>query len=319
MTSPVYWNPYSNGAEEVKQMPGETSVRKRNIYGPIPRTDVIAIVKGSSPIDPNDSEDGWQAKVISRLAAEHFNTTNINEGVPFNTKAPGWGQWLWSKATLQNTLVAGAAATTVIGGAVVILYGPALLKKFGSQTAENADFKIKETDAGPSIVGETVMSVSQEKWQDKAVKFTTDNAHYILGIGLIAAGSFALYARASQEIEEESFSRWQERLINEVVKKPKPGEESGRIPERFEDDPVLSANTCPITLAPIRHPYKSTEARCTHIFEQFAIKDWCLKQIARAEDPSCPLCSRALDLTKMEIVKPLSDTIELRLLLLESQ
>lgn len=318
-----YWN-YDNGAAEVREKTmsdGSKVQMTRNIFGPAPKAFVVNTVKGASPIDPGS--DNWQDEVVRRLAAERFSTQGINQGVPYELREPGWGGWFLSKATLKNVAIAGGATVAIVGGFAVLYHGKALYQLYGKPLAEKAGFKVqgegKDAIVTDENSGDEVTVKSDSQWKEAIAKFSEDHAHKILGIGLMAAGSVALYMRAEKEVKAESFSRWKEKLVCDVVKKPKEGEESGRIPEKFQEDEVLSQHICPITTEAIRHPYRSIEGVCSHIFEQFAIKHWCLTQMARMVQTTCPSCRRDIDLSKMEIDKRISDMIELRLLLLKSQ
>lgn len=306
----TYWQ-YTNNMYELKETfykDGRKVQAQRNIFGPITQREMLPLIRGTEPIAKEDPE--WQAKMVARLAREHFNTHEILKGVD-NPHWPNALSWRWVQGFWQeNKLFCCAVSGVLVGGVALVFLGPKIYEKFGPQVAEQLEEK-SETKEKEETETKTV---NTEKWAELRKKLTPELVSGLLGTCGILVASLALFNRIQKEIKEPTFSRWQERLIQQVIKHPKNGEEYARIPEALKDDPILSQNKCPLTQEAIRVPCRSTNGRCSHLFEEAVVKAYFQNQVANGAFPTCPQCRRDLAWEHLTVDYRLSDTIELRVL-----
>lgn len=303
----TYWQ-YPNSTYELKETlfkDGRKVQSQRNIFGPIPQKEMLTIVRGSAPIARDDPE--WQAKVVARLAVEHFNTQEILKGV-VNPYWPNALSWRWIQGFWQeHPIYCCAISGVIVGGVALAIFGPQIYEKLGPQVVEKLEEK-GETEEKESNI------VSPGKWEKLRQELTPDRVSKVIAACAILGASTALFMRIRKEIREPLFYKWQEKLIQQVMQHPKNGEEYARIPPEFMNDPILSQNKCPITQAAIRVPCRSTNGRCSHLFEEAVVKAHFQNQVANGASTTCPQCRRDIAWEHLTIDYALSDTIELRVL-----
>lgn len=292
-----YWY-YTNGAYELKSTTDSnrcTTQMKRNISGPIPPNELYPLVRW---IDPDSAT--WQDAMMASLARHHFNTQNIlaNYGtgkeVGFILKSKAYWVSVLKKAGIAVVIIAKVCAAVAL--VVITCY-----------------FLFKTWVA----LGKFPVSERSDIWTLVMIPY-----YVLVSVALVAISVaiscdwlFEIWVALREFAISESYDRVWIEILGIGSKSDKCGQDE-LIPEKYENDPVLRENTCPITQSPIRVPCRTPEGQ---LFEEAELWTWFKTRLDQQIRPICPLTRVPINLNEVHRDIDLSDKIELRLLLLKSK
>lgn len=263
----------------------------------MPKEEILSMVRN---INPN--EINWLNNSIERLSNHRFNTKRIIEGVP---EECGVTTAAYLKSFLNWKTV--SKCVSIGGPTIITALSPGLLAKYMPKVAQILNW--------PAIEQSTsVIRYSYNRWNSLLSPTTSSiTTRPLLSIGqtlVIAKISQCVFEKLNECCGPKNFRAWKAEKMNIFIQS-----KEDLIPERHEDDRVLSANICPITNLPIRIPCRTKHS----LFEESAIKSWLIQQGANNLQPNCPLTREPLTFQDLNIDYNLSDQIEIRLLLLNSK
>lgn len=307
-----YWY-YNNDMYEAKSTinpQGVVTDLVRHITGPMDRDELVSLMKSPNIIPANQQIQangvntlvpalGWQNAIVARLQVERFNTVNILDGVPR-------GVGITTKGYLKSFFTWKTAGKTALtaGGIAFICFSPVLLAKLAPEFATQLGLG--------TIEKEGVVTFLKASWYKILVPTSANIALSAVHGLVVTAVAFKILSKLNAEIGPKQFKAWQASKMDIFIHN-----KQDLVPQDLEQDSIFQQNICPITTLPIRSPVKIA-ANGAHIFEEGALLSWIMQQMANNLQPTCPL-------TRVPIVLPfhretaLSDMIELRILLLQSQ
>lgn len=239
----------------------------------------------------------WQNQISQKLIRERYNVINIIDGIPQECGL--------TKTAYLKSFVCWKTAK-VVGGLALTFLTPSLLGKFAPKFINTL---------GWTPYNGNFVTYSIDKWGTllyNAPSTAITGVEVIDGIVVtivVAYASKKLFEKLNETTGPKGFRAWKIAKLDIFIQNK---EET--IPEVYENDAILHQNICPISMNPIRVPCRSIY---NHIFEEAAIKAWLATQIANNQPTTCPLTRQPLNFQNLQIDGPLSDTIELRLLLLK--
>lgn len=315
MSVSTYWN-YTNGASEsriliqekcdAKDSKAEVIFKQRSIYGPIPHTDLIHIIRNYNHKNlktVNSQSLNWESYMIDVLRDYHFYvqkivTSKSHEIRPISYITPIKIAFDLFKNTFTLAITHAVSLTRR-----KIFFPLGLSSK--DTACPNPSFS--------KFIQDRLSYSSQVLWKILHEKPLNALLEGLLGIETYSPAwkSFQLYSQLVRTAGPLEFKAWHE-------SKKAIFENQKMIPECFLEDPFLNRkeSICPITQLPIRIPYQTPKGE---VFEEAAIKSWIASQIAAGKKPMHPFePEERLSLDDLALNHSLSDQIELRLLFLEA-
>ncbi|MBN9378080.1 MAG: hypothetical protein BGO14_01145 [Chlamydiales bacterium 38-26] len=312
----VYRN-YNNGAYELKKViktddegHREIEVVNRSIFGPIPRQELLSIIR--SNMHPENAD--WHQEISNILQQKHFYTRTIitSSGREVGMRVSSYiksGKFAWNAFKTTCYLGVGAA----------IFFTPSIISSrlFKGSKSISHDENDKKITFSEFIKNHT--SYSSQAWWNIMNSDISGNAIVdgLIGVGVgisIVWAGYKLYSQLMKTIGPLGFEEWKKskKIIFDNEK---------TVPEQFENDRFWHdgdgerSYICPITQQPIRVPCRTPDGR---LFEESAIVSWLMTQLNQGRPTTHPLTRAHLNFAQLRFEQDLSDLIELRILFLEA-
>lgn len=315
MSVSTCWN-YANGASEsriliqekcdVKDSKAEVIFKQRSIYGPIPHTDLIHIIRNYNHKNLKTMHSqslDWESYMIDVLRDYHFYVQKIVTSKSHEIRLVSY------ITPIKIAFDVFKNAFSLMMTQAISLTSRKILSPLGLSSKETAS----PVPSFSKFIQDRLSYSCQIWWKILHEKPLNALLEGLLGIETYSPAwkSFQLYSQLMRTPGPLEFKAWQE-------SKKAIFENQKMIPESFLEDPFLNRkeSICPITQLPIRIPYQTPKGE---VFEEAAIKSWIASQIVAGKPSLHPFQpEKRLSLDDLALYHSLSDQIELRLLFLEA-